>query len=111
MNKLVAILFALACFTTSFASGNILGVGMWFWIIIATGGFVAMSQFIPGLEKPGSVLALLLSMISIFAILFGFLAATIGGSFELDSREALLFASFFLVAIFGIALNRTNRAR
>ena len=83
---------------------------MWFWIIIATGAIVVMSQFFPGLEKPGAVLASLLSIISTIAIVFGLLAATIGGSFELDGREALLFASFFFVAVFGITLTRVNRA-
>ena len=77
-------------------------------IIIATGVFVAVSQFIPALQKLGAVLASLLGFISILAILLGLLAATIGGTFRLDGREILLFASFFLISVCGFALVRIN---
>jgi hypothetical protein len=84
---------------------------MWFWILFATGAIVAFSQFVSALQMLGSILALLLGIISILALLFGLLAATIGGAFELDARETRLFASFFLIAVFGIALNRVNKNR
>ena len=59
MNKVVAILFAISCFATSAISNNLLGAGMWFWIIVCTGLFVAVSQFLPALRdlvlsEPGS---------------------------------------------------------
>jgi hypothetical protein len=111
MQKVIAILFAFSCFTASFVSGNLLGVGIWFWILIAIGVVVAFSQFVPALQMLGSILALLLGIISILALLFGLLAATIGGAFELDARETLLFSSFFFIAVFGIALNRVKKNR
>ncbi len=109
MNKVVAIFFAISCFATSVTSGNILGVGMWFWIIIATGIFVAVSQFLPALRGLGSVAALLLAVISVCAVILTLLAATIGGSFKLDDRETLLVFSFFMIAVFGFLLVRINK--
>ena len=82
---------------------------MWFWIIIATGAFVATSQFHESLISLGSVAAGLLGIISIIAVLFGLIAATIGGSFKLDGRESLLLFSFFLIAVFGFTLIRINK--
>ena len=89
-----------------------MGASMWFWVIIATGIFVALSSFIPPVNFLGALLALLLSVISICAVLFGLVAATIGGSFRLDGNEALLL--FGLIAISGIAVvvvNRRNHLR
>ena len=94
---------------TSITSGSILGVGMWFWIIIATGILVATSQFFPLLRPFGSVAALLLGIISVFAVLLTLLAATIGGSFELDSSETLLVFSFTMIAVFGFPLVFINK--
>lgn len=109
MNRIVAILFAISCFATSIVSGNILGVGMWFWIIIATGLFVAISQFLPILSGLGSVAALLLAVISICAFVLTLLAATIGGSFKLNNSEALLVFGFFMIAVFGLWLFRIKK--
>jgi len=109
MNRIIAILFAIACFATSAVSGNILGAGMWFWIIIATGVFVAVSQFIPVLRQFGSVAALLLGVISVLAVVLTLLAATIGGSFKLGNREALLVFTFLMIAVLGFTLVSINR--
>jgi len=109
MNKVVAILFGIFCFATSAVSNSILGAGMWFWIIIATGIFVAVSQFSPILRVFGSVAALLLGVISVFAVILTLFAATIGGSFELDNREALLVFTFLMIAVFGFSLVIINR--
>lgn len=104
MYKVVGIFFALACFSTSALSNSIMGAGMWFWIILATGAFVAVSQFIPILRGPGAGIAGLLSIISVCAVLFGLVAATIGGSFRLETNEALLLFLFFVVAVLGLTL-------
>jgi hypothetical protein len=109
MNKAVAILFAISCLTTSNTSANILGVGMWFWIIAATGIFVAVSQFLPALRQLGSAAALLLALIAVLAVVLTLLAATIGGSFKLDNREALLVFGFFMIAVTGLLLARVNK--
>ena len=94
---------------TSITSGSILGVGMWFWIIIATGILVAISQFYSPLRPFGSVAALLLGIISVCAVLLTLLAATIGGSFELDGRETMLVFSFMMIAVFGFPLVFINK--
>jgi len=104
MNKIVGILFAIACIATSAVSGSILGVGMWFWIIIAAGVFVAVSQFIPMLRGLGSVAALLLGVISVCGVMLTLLAATTGGSFKIDNNEALLVFTFFMIAVLGFSL-------
>lgn len=109
MNKTVAILFAMSCFATSFASNSILGAGMWFWVIIATGLFVALSQYRPMLRGIGSAAASLLAVIAVCAVVLTLLAATIGGTFRLGDREALLAFSFFLIAVFGFSLARINK--
>lgn len=111
MNKIVAILFAIACFATSAVSGSILGVGMWFWIIIATGVFVAVSQFVPMLRGLGSVAALLLGVISVCAVGLTLLVATTGGSFKLDNKEALLVFTFFMIAVLGFSLVGINKRK
>ena len=109
VNRAVAILFAIACLVTSFASASILGVGMWFWIITAPGMFVAVSQFVPALRGFGGVAASLLAAISVIAVVFTLLAATVGGSFKLDSRETLLVFGFFMIVVLGFLLARVNK--
>ena len=111
MNKIVAILFAIACFATSAVSGSILGVGMWFWIISAIGALVAVSQFVPILRGLGSVAALLLGVISVCAVGLALLAATTGGSFKLDNKEALLVFAFFMIAVLGFILVGINKRK
>lgn len=109
MNKVVAILYAVSCFATSWISGSILGVGMWFWIIIASGVFVAITQFFPKIRGLGAAMAGLIGIISVGAVLLVLLAATIGGSFKLDDDELLLLLSLFFIAVFGFTLVRINR--
>lgn len=104
MNKILAVLFAISCFATSAVSNSIMGVGMWFWIIIATGIIVAASQFLPVLGELGRGVAMILAVLSVCAVLLTFLAATIGGSFELGGSETLLVISFTMIAIFGFSL-------
>ncbi len=81
-----------------------MGAGLWFWVIISTGCIVAISQFFPKIRGAGSGLALILSFISIFAIIFGLVAATIGGSFKMDDSSALLLFLFFIVAVLGFVV-------
>lgn len=104
MNKLIAILFALTCFSTSALSSSMMGAGMWFWIIIGIGIFVAISQFYPMLRGAGAGLAMLLAGISTLAILLGLLAATVGGSFKMDGSSAGLLFLFFIIAVLGLTL-------
>ena len=86
-----------------------LGVGMWFWVIMGAGIFVAISQFTPMLQGFGTLVAGLLGIISVLAIFLTLLAATIGGSFKLEDNELLLLLSFFFVAVFGFSLVGINR--
>lgn len=109
MNKTVAILFAISCLVTSTTSANILGPGMWFWVISATGVFVAISQFLPTLRGLGNIAAFLLALISVFAVVLTLLAATIGGSFRLGDKETLLVFGFFMIAVLGFVLTRVNK--
>ena len=109
MNKVVGILYAISCFVTSWTSGGMLGVGMWFWIIIASGVFVAFSQYFPMIRGLGTVLAGLIGIVSIVAVLLGLMVATVGGSFKLDGDEVLLLLSFFFIAVFGFTLVRINK--
>ena len=111
MLKVTSVLFGALCIATALLSNSMMGAGPWFWIIIATGVLVASSSFIPALHVLGALLALLLSLVSICAVLLGLVAATIGGSFRLDGEEAILLFLFGLIAIFGIAVVVLNRKR
>ena len=81
-----------------------MGIGMWFWVIISVGLFVAISQYYSPLRGIGSGLAVLLGIVSICAVFLGLVAATIGGSFHLDDREALLLFLFFIIFLLGLIL-------
>jgi hypothetical protein len=104
MNIVFAVVFAITCFATATVSNSIMGAGIWFWVIIATGAFVGVSQFIPSLQGAGAGLAGLLAILSICAVLLGLLAATVGGSFRLNESEALLLFLFFIIAVLGLTL-------
>jgi hypothetical protein len=104
MNKIIAILFALTCFATSALSNSIMGAGMWFWVIIVAGAFVAVSQFYPLLRGAGAGLAMLLAAISFLAVLLGLLVATVGGSFKMDGSSAGLLVLFFISGVLGVTL-------
>ncbi len=108
MNKFVAILYAISCFTTAWISGNLLGVGMWFYIIMASGVLVACSQFFPKIRGLGTFLAALTGTISVIAVFLGLMAASIGGSFDSEDPGMLLLLSFFFIAVFGFTLVRIN---
>ena len=105
MHKFIGIFFAIACIATSAVSNSIMGAGLWFWVITATGLFVAISQFLPWLRGIGSGFALILSVLSVCAIVLGLLAATIGGSFNMDGGAALLLLLFFLIAVLGFIVS------
>ena len=111
MNKIIGISFAIVCFSASALSSNIIGAGMWFWIIIITGLFVAISQYYPRLRGIGSGLAVLLSIISIIAVGLGLLASTIGGSFNIDDSFVLLLFLFFVIFALGIVLGSMYKRR
>tara|TARA_R110002073_G_scaffold12108_5_gene54121 strand:+ start:576 stop:932 length:357 start_codon:yes stop_codon:yes gene_type:complete len=105
MNKVIAILFAIVCFATSAVSNTIMGPGLWFWVIISCGFVVAVSQFYPMIRGVGAGVALILSIISICAVALGLLAATVGGSFNMDGASSLLLLLFFLIAVLGLILS------
>jgi hypothetical protein len=104
MNKIIGILFAVVCFSTSALSSHIMGVGMWFWVIIVTGLFSAISQYYPVLRGVGSGLAVLLGILSLLDVGLGLLASTIGGSFKIDFNSAVLLLLFFIIFILGLML-------
>jgi len=104
LSKVIGIFFAIACFATAAMSNSMMGAGFWFWAIIGTGCIVAISQFYPKLRGAGSGLAMLLSIMSVFAVALGMLAATIGGSFKMDDNSAFLLFLFSLIAILGFVV-------
>ena len=63
----------------------------------------------PMLRELGAIAATILAMISVCAVVLSLLAATIGGSFELDGRETLLVFSFAMIVVFGFSLARINK--
>ncbi len=111
MNKVFAILFTISCIATSTVSSHIMGIGIWFWVIIVIGMVVGISQFFKPLIEMGTALAILLSVISACAILLGLVAATIGGSFRMDDSAALLLFLFFTIIMNGIALALVNNKK
>lgn len=102
--KIIAYLFALFCFATAWQSASLMGAGLWFWVIVASGGLVIISCHIKSLELVGAFIAGLLAVISICAVLLGLIAATIGGSFRLEQPEAMLLFLFFCIAVSGSTL-------
>jgi hypothetical protein len=109
LSKVIGVFFAIACFATAAMSNSMMGTGFWFWAIIGTGFIVAVSQFYPKLSHAGSGLALLLSLVSVFAVALGLLAGTIGGSFKMDDNSAFLLFLFSLIAILGLAVGILNK--
>ena len=107
MHRTLGVLFAFTFFSTSALSFSMMGAGVWFWIIIGVGLFVAVSQYSTVLRGAGAGLATLLSVISICAVLLGLVAATIGGSFRLETNEAFLLLLFFVIAVLGFCLGRS----
>jgi hypothetical protein len=81
-----------------------MGPGMWYWVILITGLFVAVSQYYPRLRGLGSGLAMLLSILSFCAVGLGLIASTIGGSFKIDANLATLLLLFFIIFILGLML-------
>ena len=109
MNKILGVFFAISCFVTSGLSGSMLGVGMWFWIIVAAGFFVPISQFVPSLLGIGTVAASILGVIAMLAALLAlFVVMTLGGSGPSD-EDILLILGFVMIAVFGFSLARVNR--
>lgn len=104
MNKFIGSLFAITCFATSALSSSMMGAGFWFWVIIASGFIVALCQFFPKFRSVGSGVALLLSILSILAVLLGLVASTIGGSFKIDNSTAFLLFLFFVISVLGFVI-------
>jgi len=111
MHKLVSFLFGLACLATALQSNSLLGAGLWFWVILSSGFFVAVSAFQPKLASIGAAIAALLVIISVGAILLGLVAATAGGFFRLATAEALLLFLFGTMAFFGVMVIYANKRR
>ena len=111
MQKVISILFFLSCFATSWVSSSMLGVGMWFWIIIASGIFVGVSSFIPLIETLGAAVASLLATISVLAVLLGLLASTIGDSSDFGDGTGLLLFLFAMIAVMALFLVLCKRGK
>ena len=109
MNKIIAVLFAGSCYACAAVSQSIMGVGQWFWVIIVLGSLVLISQFVAKLKALGAVSATLLAIIAICAVVLGLVAATIGGSFRIDDKSALLLFLFFMIALLGFTLAYLHR--
>lgn len=104
MDKFISVLFALSCFSTAAVSNEMMGAGLWFWVIVISGVVVSVSHFIPMFKAAGAGIALLLSFLSIIAVALGLIASTIGGSFRVGNDLALLLFLFFMIAVFGFTL-------
>jgi len=111
MQKITSILFFFACVATSWISSSLLGVGMWFWIIIASGIFVAVSSFIPLFEAVGVAVAGLLATISVIAVLLGLAASTIGDSSDFGGGVGLLLFLFAVIAVLGFILGSLQKRK
>lgn len=111
MHKSVSLLFGFSCLATALQSNSILGAGMWFWIILLSGLFVAVSAHQPKIASIGAAFAAILVLISIGAVLLGLVAASAGGSFRLQSNEALLLFFFGLIIVFGVMVVYANKRR
>lgn len=105
-----ASIFAAACLAAAFLSGNILGVGMWAWLMLGAGIFVGLSVHFPVLAATGRAVGLLAGVLGFIAVALGLLAATIGGGFKLPADQASLLALIFVIAASGIALSRARPA-
>lgn len=111
MQKLLAVLFGLACLATAMISSQILGAGLWSTVMLVTGAFVALSQFIVVLQGLGVALAGLAGLLATGAIMLSLLAANIGGSFNMDDKTGMLLMGFFFMAVLGFTLSITQRWR
>ena len=112
MQKAVSILFFCFCLATSWVSSGMLGVGMWFWIIIAGGIFVGLSAFIPLLEALGVAVASMLTAISVIAVLLGLVAVfTLGDSSDFGEGVGLLLFLFAMIAISGFLLGSLQKKK
>ena len=111
MNKVMALLFALACLGTATVSSRLLGVGMWFWVFLVSGGMVFVFQFISSLIPVARVIALFMVIISVASIALTLLASTIGGSSGMGEQETLLVLGFVGMALFGFILARVTKPK
>jgi len=103
-----SIIFALACIAAAYLSGRILGPGMWGWLMLGGGIFVAISPHLGPLREPGRVIATIAGILSTLAAVLTLLAATIGGSFKLPPDEAQLVTAFVIIAIAGFFRSRAR---
>lgn len=111
MNKLLGVLFAIACFATAGLSGRMLGVGMWFWIIAGAGLVVAVSQFIPSLRGFATLTASVLAVIAaVAASLALFALVALGGSGP-SNEDVLLIFGFAMISVLGFSIVKVNRER
>ncbi len=109
LTRIALVVFVLSCFITPVLSYYVVGPGMWGKIIVLSGIFVGISQDYPAVKVAGKLVALLLGIVSLFAVLFGLVAATIGGSFKLNANEALLLFMFFMIASSGLIFSKTKK--
>ena len=109
MNKLMALLFAIACLLTATVSSRLLGMGMWYYIILISGSLVFSFQFIENLIPIARVIAILMVIISVGAVVLTLLASTIGGSSNMDEGATLLTFGFVGIAIFGFVVARITK--
>lgn len=109
--KLVSFCMAISCFITAFLSFQLFGEGMWFWVIIGVGLTTLIALFNDKVQPVAVVFSGLLALVSVGAVLLGLVAATIGGSFKMDSASAFLLFFFGLIAVFGSTMVYLNKKR
>lgn len=101
-------LFGITCIAAFGLGTYIFGPGMWGWIFLALGVFVAASPYLPRIQPAARGIALTAAVIALLGVVLGLLASTIGGSFRLPGEQALLLFLMSLIGVFGIAYSRAR---
>lgn len=109
--SITSAVYALASIATAVLSAQILGTGIWAWLILAVGLVVGASPYYSLLLGAARGLALISAILTFLAIPLGLLAATTGGSFRLPSDQALLLFLLGLIGVFGIAFFRITASK
>lgn len=100
--------FGISCIAAVGLGISIFGPGMWGWIFLALGIFVAASPYIPRLQPAARGVALTAAVIALLGVVLGLLASTMGGSFRLPGEQAFLLFLMCLIGVFGIAYSRAR---
>lgn len=108
VKNIALIIFVISCFATSGLSFQLLGSGPWGWLIVGAGVYVGISFTFPAIASLGKLVVFILSVFSVAAVVLGFIAATAGGSFNMDDSSALLLFLFFMIAVSGFSLLKVS---